>query len=1168
MNTTALRDHRTWSRAGVIAAALVVTMGTAAVAAGPVGRAAFGAGSRTGLPGSSVTKRLNGVSPAIRPAAVRPTPSATPSSTPGSTPTTTTPTTSTPTPTPTVVGDTTAPTVDVVAFGDIASESAHGLTTSWPAAVATTAPVPSDPQTGVASAIVTRGAGDTGRTLLPRTGNPDYYGGQLGFTATVDPVRQNYFTVKIWGADASPSWLLLLVDGKEVGIRYNYKFSGQETLLNGNNGRLGAQYVYRTVPLPWNLTRGRTSVSVTLRSLGQFYYYGSGTYESFQRRMTQATPAVLAAYVHLDRQLDTSAEAKPAAVTGALAPAVGYAAYITKWKTAASTRVSQVLAATPSTLVPFKVQFLAQAYEVPWTPAYRNPAALTTTTAAMDAMVRGWTAAPTTWTTGGTDGGCSQWNLFFGDVAEAVRMLWTPDNDAYFQAAMDETTDFGGALGTTTRRAAWSAALQMTRDKERFNRASILNQAITRDVCLYSANAALRKVDPAKAFSEADALRYVYEAVGLSPWRGNDQPGTGTVPVPGVIAPGATFAMVTPVGTGFEGCMAGGDYADGVGSIVWALGRDLADERLQRQGLKMLRARAAQRSDGVDANGNRAVYAQEPVGCRNYHKVNEHIVYLGRGGWQDLAVGASPASEVGEDLVGYLQQAVADNQLVAQVDSYAPFRGSGYYQTVGSVYTPDLLAAVLAQHDTGVRLPMSSGKPDFAWADDTNAVVAAKSGQERLWVALNWRAASSITRSAKVYLTTPGAAYLADVTVDDVRFDATDRYVLGPSTVASTTTVAVPPDNPVNAAQGTVTPLALRTDLRGVAAASQVFGGFATGYTLRYGSWLVGMNPDPTATYTMFLPQALRGAKDLVTGTTYTGRVVTLSPHQTVVFHLGTAAVPLLPAAPLTLKAAGTNAGVTLGWDATPGGTTYRVERSADGTTWTTVATGVTSNRWTDTTATAGAVRSYAVRAVSAQGNAGPRSPVASGAAVTTGHATGWASQDVGTVVLAGTTAVVDGAVRLTQRGGDIADRADALQLDHRPLVGDGTVTARVASLAGSDGWAKAGVMIRTSLAAGSPQVSLLATPSNGTVLRYRTSPGGLTAGTQITGPAVPGWVRLARTGATITASVSADGVTWTTAGTVTVPQSDLVYVGLALTAHSSTKTATATFDGVEVTQG
>jgi regulation of enolase protein 1 (concanavalin A-like superfamily) len=59
--------------------------------------------------------------------------------------------------------------------------------------------------------------------------------------------------------------------------------------------------------------------------------------------------------------------------------------------------------------------------------------------------------------------------------------------------------------------------------------------------------------------------------------------------------------------------------------------------------------------------------------------------------------------------------------------------------------------------------------------------------------------------------------------------------------------------------------------------------------------------------------------------------------------------------------------------------------------------------------------------------------------------------------------------------------------------------------------------------------------------------------------------VRLSRVGDTITASQSANGTTWTVVGTDTIAFAQTVLVGLAVSSHSTTAAATATFDKVVI---
>jgi hypothetical protein len=108
--------------------------------------------------------------------------------------------------------------------------------------------------------------------------------------------------------------------------------------------------------------------------------------------------------------------------------------------------------------------------------------------------------------------------------------------------------------------------------------------------------------------------------------------------------------------------------------------------------------------------------------------------------------------------------------------------------------------------------------------------------------------------------------------------------------------------------------------------------------------------------------------------------------------------------------------------------------------------------------------------------------------------------------------------------------------------------------------------MIRQSLDANSSQVSMFVTPGKGLSFQRRPTAGGTSVSTTVAG-AAPEWVKVSLSGNVVTASVSPDGSAWTTIGQETIAFSGPMYVGLAVTSHDNTRTATATFDGVIVTQ-
>jgi glucose/arabinose dehydrogenase/regulation of enolase protein 1 (concanavalin A-like superfamily) len=178
---------------------------------------------------------------------------------------------------------------------------------------------------------------------------------------------------------------------------------------------------------------------------------------------------------------------------------------------------------------------------------------------------------------------------------------------------------------------------------------------------------------------------------------------------------------------------------------------------------------------------------------------------------------------------------------------------------------------------------------------------------------------------------------------------------------------------------------------------------------------------------------------------------------------------------------------------------------------------------------------------------------------------TGWVSRDIGAVGPAGSASHSGGTFTVKGAGADVWGTADAFHYAYRPMTGNGTIVARVASIAGSQAWTKVGVMIRASTSTGSQHAFMLVSTSKGLSFQRRTTTGGLSTSTTVTGTA-PRWVRLVRAGNVITASVSTTGTTWTVVGSATFTMPSAVLVGLGVSSHTTTSLATGTFDNVVVT--
>jgi hypothetical protein len=181
-----------------------------------------------------------------------------------------------------------------------------------------------------------------------------------------------------------------------------------------------------------------------------------------------------------------------------------------------------------------------------------------------------------------------------------------------------------------------------------------------------------------------------------------------------------------------------------------------------------------------------------------------------------------------------------------------------------------------------------------------------------------------------------------------------------------------------------------------------------------------------------------------------------------------------------------------------------------------------------------------------------------------------WIAEDVGNPAVAGSSSWANGIFTVTGAGEDIWNRADEFHFVYQPMQGDIEIIVRVDSLTEPHDFAKGGVMIRETLAAGSPNVLVAASPANGWTYQRRRTPGADSIGSGSLRPPgkAPGWVRLVRAGDVFTGYYSPDGVAWTQINSDTVVMAPTVYVGLAVTSNVTTTTATATFSNLRLVGG
>lgn len=179
-----------------------------------------------------------------------------------------------------------------------------------------------------------------------------------------------------------------------------------------------------------------------------------------------------------------------------------------------------------------------------------------------------------------------------------------------------------------------------------------------------------------------------------------------------------------------------------------------------------------------------------------------------------------------------------------------------------------------------------------------------------------------------------------------------------------------------------------------------------------------------------------------------------------------------------------------------------------------------------------------------------------------------WSSADLGVVTVTGSTDIGQ-AITVQASGTDIWNTADSGRYVYDSMTGDGQITARVDSIQLTNGWSKAGVMMRSGTDPSSPEAYMLVSGSNGVLFETRATEGAATTSvSQLAGITAPIWLQLVKSGSDFTSFYAQDNGgepgAWTQLGsTGTAALSSSFLTGLAVTAHTTGTLCKAVFDHV-----
>ena len=176
------------------------------------------------------------------------------------------------------------------------------------------------------------------------------------------------------------------------------------------------------------------------------------------------------------------------------------------------------------------------------------------------------------------------------------------------------------------------------------------------------------------------------------------------------------------------------------------------------------------------------------------------------------------------------------------------------------------------------------------------------------------------------------------------------------------------------------------------------------------------------------------------------------------------------------------------------------------------------------------------------------------------------------------------GTFTVAAEGADIWNQADEFHYVYKQLNGVGSIIARVDSVENTNAWAKAGVMIRETLDAGSKFAAVYVTPTNadgtptnGCRFQGRADTDGsatsdssptLVATPEQMAITAPYWVQIERDVAgNFRGSYSSNGTAWTPmVWRPAISMESTVYIGLALTSHVAGVQGQASFSGIRTT--
>lgn len=286
---------------------------------------------------------------------------------------------------------------DAIQFGEPGSEKSHGLESDD-------------------SEVIRGGLDEPARILLPRA-PASWQGGSVKFKLRVNPNRQNYVTLKLWGGDVNENLLILHADGRQVG----YRSRGDIGLLDYGSPEpaVPGRFYYVTLPLPMSATYRRERVEFEIVSTGRIWEPGR-TFEQYQKKMLTPSRGLYRFYVHDHSYFKPPAEDRQGARPEPVLPPQQPESF-EALKERVNRELDRLLGPDGRFTNQMQLLMAAEAAGLEWSRACRNPEAVRRIVAGLDNCYLRWREDPSL----ASDDRSAVYPAWtgFGPAAEAVRLL-------------------------------------------------------------------------------------------------------------------------------------------------------------------------------------------------------------------------------------------------------------------------------------------------------------------------------------------------------------------------------------------------------------------------------------------------------------------------------------------------------------------------------------------------------------------------------------------------------------------------------------------------------------------------------------------------------------------------------------------------------------------------